>query len=261
MKKHMVWIATAAACLVLVPVLVVTSAAAKDDKKPGSLTALEILERSDDFHFGYQDSHLHVLTVVKDKDGSKSELKYEVWEKGDKRLIILSEPPDVAGMAVLTKDEDTIYVYEPEFNKVRRIASHAKKQTMFGMDYTSDETATKHLHKCYDPKIKSETESEAILVLTQKPDKDKAYPKLEITVEKNNHGATTKTLFFDEKGKKKKTEVRSKIGELGGRYLAVVTTMTDHAKKHSTTLIVKSAEYDKGLSDKMFTKRYLIREE
>jgi outer membrane lipoprotein-sorting protein len=247
--------------LLVVPVLVGLDASAKDEKSPGSLSALGILKKSDDFHFGYKDSQLKVKTIVKDKDGNKSELRYEVWEKGDKRLIIMSEPPDVAGMAVLTKDEDTIYVYEPEFNKVRRIASHAKKQTMFGMDITSDETATKHLHKSYDPKIKSETSEKAVLTLEQKSGKDKAFPKLEVTIEKDNHWAATKIISKDKNGKKKKTEVRPKIKKLGGRYLATVMTITDHGKKHSTTLIVKSAKYDQGLSDKMFTKRYLIREE
>ncbi len=253
--------AVALVTLLAVPVLVGLDASAKDDTSPGSLTALEILKKSDDFHFGYQDSQLKVKTIVKDKAGNKSESKYKVWEKGQKRLIIFDEPPDVAGMAVLTKDEDTIYVYEPEFNKVRRIASHAKKQTMFGFDITSDETATKHLHKCYDPKIKSDTAEKAVLLLEQKSGKDKAFPKLEITIEKNNHWATTKIVSKDQDGKKKKTEVRPKIKQLGGRFLATVMTITDHGKKHSTTLIVKSAKYDQGLSDKMFTKRYLIREE
>ncbi|MBW2262775.1 MAG: outer membrane lipoprotein-sorting protein [Deltaproteobacteria bacterium] len=253
--------AIAVLSLLAVPILLGLDASAKDDKSPGSLTALEILKKSDDLHFGYQDSQLKIKTIVKDKDGKKSELKYNVWEKGEKRLIVMDEPPDVAGMAVLSKDEDTIYVYEPEFNKVRRIASHAKKQTMFGMDYTSDETATKHLHKSYTPKIKSETSEKAVLTLEQKSGKDKAWPKLEVTIEKNNHWAATKILFMDKNGKKKKPEVRPKIKQLGGRYLATVMTMTDHGKKHSTTLLVKSAKYDKGLSDKMFTKRYLIREE
>jgi hypothetical protein len=37
--------------------------------------------------------------------------------------------------------------------------------------------------------------------------------------------------------------------------------MTSHAKKHSTTVIIKSIDLDTGLPDKMFTKRYLVREE
>ena len=246
-----------ASCLLLADL----ASTAGSDTAPGSLTALQILEKCDEFHFGYKDSHLEVDTIIKAKDGSKSTLKYEVWEKGEKRLIVMSEPPEVAGMAVLTKDEDTIYIYEPEFNKVRRIATHAKKQTMFGMDYTSDETATKHLAKSYDPKIESEDSETAVLWLEQKPGKDKAWPKLKVFIEKKNHWAATKIEFYDDKGKKKKTEVRPKIEKLGGRYLATMMTMTDHGKKHSTTLIVKSAEYDKGLSDEMFTKRYLIREE
>jgi outer membrane lipoprotein-sorting protein len=231
------------------------------DTAPGSLSALEILEKCDDFHFGYEDSYYKILTVIKDKDGNKSELKNEMWEKDEMRLLIFSEPPDVAGMAILVKDPDTIYIYEPEFNKVRRVAAHAKKQTMLGMDYTLDESGQKHLHKQYDPKLLSEDSSEAVLLLEQKAGLDKAWPKLKVTVDKETHWYARKIEYLDKKGKKRKTEVRKNVKKLGGRWVAALMVMKDHGKKHSTALILKAAKFNKGLPDKMFTKRYLVREE
>jgi outer membrane lipoprotein-sorting protein len=213
--------------LLLAPVSV---GLAGGDKAPGSLTAAEMLERCDEFHHGHQDSNYIIRTVIKDKDGNKTMLLHEMWEKGQKRLMVFSEPPDIAGMAILAKDPDTIYVYEPEFNKVRRIAAHAKKQSMFGMDYSMDES-------------------------------DRAWPKLEVTVQKDSHWEAVKIQYFDDKGKKKKTETRKNLKKMGGRYVTALMVMKSHDKKHSTTLIMKKAKFNKGLADKMFSKRYLIREE
>jgi len=255
----------------LVTVLLVLSLAAlpvflgladgADDKAPGSLSALQILKKCDDFHHGYEDSYMKLLTVIKDKDGNKTELGSEMWEKGEKRLMVFSDPPDISGMAVLTKDIDTIYVYEPEFNKVRRVAAHAKKQTMFGMDYTMDESAQMHLHKQYDVKMLSEDATEAVLLLEQKSGLDKAWPKLKVFVDKENHWISKKIEYLDKKGKKHKTEVRKGVKKMGGRTVTSIMAMKDHGKKHSTTIIMKAAKFNKGLSDKMFTKRYLVREE
>jgi outer membrane lipoprotein-sorting protein len=250
-----------AMAVLLAPVSAAVIAQAGSDKEPGSLSALEILEKSDDFHYGYEDAYRTVKTIVKDKDGNTSQLLYEIWEKGKKRLLVFSEPPELAGMAVLVKNEDTIYVYEPEFNKVRRIAAHAKKQSMFGMDYSTDEMATINLHKFYDPELVEEDSKKAVLMLEQKPGQDKAWPKLRVVVDKTKHWAAVNIQYMDEKGNKKKTEKRKKVKNLGGRYVTSVMIMTDHTKKHSTTLILTKCKYNQGLEDKMFTKRYLIREE
>ncbi len=257
MKRSALY-AIIALVLLLAPVSV---GLAGDDLAPGSLTADEILERCDEFHHGYNDSQVTVRTIIKDKDGNKTMLLHEMWEKGQRRLMIFSEPPDIAGMAVLAKDPDTIYVYEPEFNKVRRIASHAKKQTMFGMDYTMDESGIRHLAVHYVPTIESEDEMQAVLVLKQKKGEDKAWPKLKLTVQKDSHWEAVKIQYLDDKGKKRKTETRMKLKMLGGRLATAVMVMKNHDKKHSTTLIMKKAKYNQGLPDEMFSKRYLIREE
>jgi len=261
MKKPVIALALVAAILVVLPAIVGTRAGGADGTEPGTMSAFEILVESDAFHYDYSDCHMKLETVLKDKDGNKSGIRYEMWEKGVKRLVVMQEPADIAGMAVLAKDKDTIYVYEPEFNKVRRVASHAKKQTMFGMDYSTDEMATHELHEDYDPSLVEEDASMAKLKLVQKTGLDKAWPELTVTIDKTNHFAATKIEYRDEKGEKHKTEKRKKFKKMGGKWIAGVMVMTDHDKKHSTAIIPTFAEFDIGLEDKMFTKRFLVREE
>ncbi len=227
----------------------------------GELDASQILARCDEFHYFYDDAHMKVRSVLVDGEGKTDELGMEVWEKGEKRLIVFSSPPEVSGMAVLVKDPSTIYVYEPEFNKVRRIASSAKKQSLMGSDYSFDEMAMKKLGLDYDPVILSEDEGSAVLELIAKPGKDKAWPRLELVVDKTKHFMASKIRFFDASGKKVKTETRKKLATSGEWTYPSVLVMVDHGRDHSTTNIVESVTYNKGLPDSMFTKRYLIRED
>ena len=103
--------------------------------------------------------------------------------------------------------------------------------------------------------------TEAVLLLEQKSGLDKAWPKLKVFVDKENHWISKKIEYLDKKDKKHKTEVRKGVKKMGGRTVTSVMAMKDHGKKHSTTIIMKAATFNKGLSDKMFTKRYLVREE
>jgi outer membrane lipoprotein-sorting protein len=230
-------------------------------KEPGALSAAQILERCDEFHFFYADSHMLVRSVLENEDGAVDELDTEVWEKGDKRLVMFHAPPEVAGMAVLVKDADTIYVYEPEFNKVRRIASHAKKQSMLGSDYSFDEMATKKLSVDYEPRVLTEDEHSVVLELQAREGTDKAWPTLKLFIDKDNQWMAEKIQYLDADGNKIKTETRKKLKKIGGKTYPSVLVMTDHVKHHCTTNIVKKATYDAGLPDDMFTKRFLIRED
>lgn len=244
----------------LIP-LAVASQPDSETTQPGVLSAEQILSRSDDFHFFYEDAHLEVRSVLKDKDGDVDELKMEVWEKGARRLIVFQSPPEVAGMAILVKDPQTIYVYEPEFNKVRRIASHAKKQSMFGSDISFDEMATKRLGLDYEPRILEEDPHHVVLELSARNPDEKAWPTLKVHVDKDAHFMAHKIEYLDDEGNRIKTEKRKKLEKAGGWLYPAVLTMVDHTRKHSTTNMVKNVSYNVGLPDTMFTKRHLIRED
>jgi hypothetical protein len=101
----------------------------------------------------------------------------------------------------------------------------------------------------------------AVLWLEQKKGLDKAWPELRVHVDKEHYWAATKIEYHDENGKKKKTEVRKKFKKFTAGVAPSVMVMTDHAKKHSTAIIIKSIALNKGLPDEMFSKRYLVREE
>jgi outer membrane lipoprotein-sorting protein len=230
-------------------------------EKNGKLTAGQILKKCDDFHFAKMDAMYKINVTLIDKNGKKSYMKLENFQKGtQKRLIRFTEPKDLAGFSILSLDEDTMYVYEPSLGKVRRIASHAKKQNMLGNDFTLDEAGTFRLESDYEPELIEVGESVYSLHLTKKKGKDKAWPILKLHVDKKKFYAA-RIEYCDEKEKVHKTETRSKVKKMGGKWVASVMKMVDHDKKHSTIYEMTEAEFNSSLPDDLFTKRNLVRDE
>ena len=234
------------------------SAPAEDKKK---LTAAQILKKCDDFHFFANDMEIHIDVTVTDKDGNKDYHKLIMYQKGkDKRLLRWVEPADLLDFAVLNKNANTMYVYEPSLGKVRRIASHAKKQTMLGYDYTLDESSILKLANEYDPALESEDATQYNLKLTQKSGKDLAWPILNVQVSKKYFNAK-KIEYRDKNGKKHKTETRTGVKKWDGHLYCSKSVMKDHGKDHSTTYKYTEIKFNRGLDDDLFTKRALVRDE
>ncbi len=227
----------------------------------GKLTAKQILKKCDDFHFAKIDAMYKINVTLIDKNGKKSYMKLENYQKGTKkRLIRFTEPKDLAGFSILSLDEDTMYVYEPSLGKVRRIASHAKKQNMLGNDFTLDEAGTFRLESDYEPELAGEGEKTYTLHLRQKQDRDKAWPFLRLSVDKKKFYAA-KIEYCDGKEKVHKTETRTKVKKMGGKWVASVMKMVDHDKNHSTIYEMTEADFTTTLPDDLFTKRNLVRDE
>jgi outer membrane lipoprotein-sorting protein len=225
------------------------------------LNAKQILKKCDDFHFFAKDTVYKIDVTLIDKDGKKSYMKFENYQKGGKkRLLRWTEPKDLAGFSVLTIDENTMYVYEPSLGKVRRIASHAKKQSMLGIDFTLDEAGSFRLESDYDPELTGEDEAGWTLKLKQKQGKDKAWPVLKLTVDKKKFFAS-KIEYCDAKGKKHKTETRYQVKKLGGKWVTSIMKMVDNDKKHTTIYEMTDVKFDANLPEELFTKRNLVREE
>jgi len=225
----------------------------------GNPTAAEILKKCDAFHYPKK-MVWKIDATLEDKNGTKSYMKLELYQKGIKRLLRFTEPADINGFSVLTKDASTIYVYEPSLKKVRRIAAHAKKQSMLGADFTIDEASTISLAGDYDAKIVSESDTEYQLFLSQKAGKDKAWPIMKLTIDKNKFYAK-KLDYCDDKEVVRKTEVRSNLKTFDGRLVTATMKMTDHQKKHSTQYDATDVQFTMELPDELFTKRSLVREE
>ena len=224
-----------------------------------ALTGEEILKKVDEVSTAPKDIHMLTTTILIDSNGNQKERKTETFQKGDeKRLIRILAPADQRGIGFLALPNDVQYVYMPAFHKVRRIASHVKNTKFAGSDFTYDDLSTFRFSKDYNAKLLQTTDKFYILELTPKPGVDKEYSKLKMWARKDNF-VSVKIEYYDKKGELKKVLERRKITKIGKYWTAKEMEMRDLKENHSTKMIQDKIEFDTGLSDRIFTPRYLRR--
>lgn len=105
------------------------------------LTAQAIIDRVNDL---MNQPSVKALTkmVITTSSGAKREFEFESYakDKGEKSLMKYISPKRVKDQAILMlNNADDIWVYFPRTNRVRKLATHAKKQKMEGSDFSYED--------------------------------------------------------------------------------------------------------------------------
>ncbi|MBL7075297.1 outer membrane lipoprotein-sorting protein [candidate division KSB1 bacterium] len=223
------------------------------------LTAVDILKKADAVVNAPKDQKMLSKMILIDKDGWEKVRETEMYQKGDdKRLVRFLSPADQKGIAFLGLPNDVQYLYLPAFKKVRRIASHVKNTKFAGTDFTYDDLSAFKFAEEYDPKLLGTTGECYLLELTPKPDVKKDYGKLKMWVRKDNF-YPVKIEYYNKGGRLWKIMERRKLKKQGNYWYTEEMEMKDVKQKHSTKMLVDKMEFDTGLTDKLFTQRYLKR--
>lgn len=248
MKSRTLGIALCAGCAALT----LSSAALADE-------AQDILAKVDKAMSRSKDQQSTLTMVLEDSDGKTKERQMSLKQKGTKlKMIKFTSPAEVKGVGFLTLSDDEMYLYMPEFGKVRRIASHLKNDTFMGTDFSySDMGSTSYTDK-YDGKLLKKEKGKATLELTPKKGKDIPYSKLVLTVDLER-SLPERAEFFDQAGKPWKVMEYSQVEEIDGHWVPRTITMHDLKKKHATRTEMSDIKFDTGLKDREFSQRMLKR--
>lgn len=219
----------------------------------------QILEKVDETMNAPKSSFSISQMILVDSSGNRKEREMMEWSKkqGNKtiRLIKFVSPKDVKDVGFLTLEEDQMYLWLPEFGKVRRIASSAKNQNFMGSDLSYDDLSTTDRTKHYSAKIIAEDDKTWTLLLTRKPNSDKPYPKTEMVVSKESY-VTLESKMYDESGNLWKT-MKIKPKKVGKYWTIEELIVEDKKTNHKTIIINKDTKFDIDLSDEIFTQRTL----
>jgi outer membrane lipoprotein-sorting protein len=238
------------------------SAAAADDPKLQELMKQgpdALLIEADRRHNAYDDESQKTKMTL---HGGSDEGKYLVLtgiRKGEsKRVFRFEEPADVRGMGVLIEGQDEMYVYVPSLGKVRRVASHAKRQGFMGTDFSYDDMGLINMAPVYAAKVLGETDTHVQLELTRKPGQDIQYDKLVVDVDKAE--ILISRIEYWEGDKKLKVQTRKGVvtGNAGNRHYTDIE-MKDASSGHSTRIQVLDFKVNTGVPDAIFSKRWLVR--
>jgi outer membrane lipoprotein-sorting protein len=241
------------------PILTASSTSGQD------LTGEEIIQKVDDL-LTTQSAHAKMKMTIETTSGQKRTFIYESWTKdeGEKNLIRYLEPSRVKDQAVLMlHNANDIWMFFPRTQRVRKLATHAKKQKMQGSDFSYEdmggggefeedfeakrlEDEEKNGHDCYK------------VELTRKPDSDISYSRLLIWVIKENYYPIV-IEYFDETDPSylQKTLTQSDIEVIDGIPTAKNMVMRNLNDQTQTVMEIIDIEYDVELDDRLFTERSL----
>lgn len=227
----------------------------------GAESGPQILQKVDHVLNAFKDGTFVSTLEVKQPDGSSRKYGFTTYQKSpDKRLVRFTSPGDVKGMGVLIENAETMYVFLPGFQRVRRMGTHIKNQTFMGSDFSFEDMSQVSFSPTYDAKIASQDAKTWTLELTAKKGKDPEFPRIKMVVDKTM-AVPLRMDYYDAGGKLLKTQLRDGYTkDSPEHYQPGTVTVIDHRRNdHKSEIVFSSSKIDTGLSDDLFTQRSLIR--
>lgn len=224
-----------------------------------SVDGNKILGQVDKLASAFDDqSYVATMEIVKGGKVSKT-MTFEAKMKGlDQQLIEFKSPGDVAGMKVLMEDANTLYVFMPEFKKVRRVAAHVQSQGFLGSEFSYEDMTQVKLSPFFDAELGGKKGNETTLVLTPKKGVETTYPKLEVVIDATK-GGVTKVRYFDQSGAQVREQQRTAWKKVGGHNVPTKITMLNLKTGDSTVITMSNLVVNQGLSAGTFSRRELLR--
>jgi outer membrane lipoprotein-sorting protein len=161
-------------------------------------------------------------------------------------------------MKVLMENADTLYVYMPEFKKVRRVAAHVRNQGFLGSEFTYDDMTQVKLSPFFEAQLHGKKGNLTTLLLTAKKGVQTDYSKLEVIID-GSKGGVTEIRYFDGAGNHVRTQVREDWKKVGGKTIPTRVSMKNLKTGDVTQITLSNILVDQGVDDSKFSRRTLLR--
>ena len=229
------------------------------------LTGPEIINQVNDILSPESSVSTSEMTITT-SSGQKRTFAMKSWSKnkGELNLVRYLEPRRVKDQATLMRNHaDDIWMYFPRTQRVRKLASHAKKQKMQGSDFSyedmgsGDAFITDFEAKRLDDETMNEHDCFKV-ELTRKPDSDMGYSRLIMWIIKENFYPLV-IDYYDEEypDRKLKRLTQSDIRTIDAIPTAMKAVMTHENDNTQTVMQLLEVDYNVDLDDAMFTERGL----
>jgi len=229
------------------------------------LTGEDIIQKVNEL-FNPQTSYGTAKMTIITTSGSKRTFTYESWSKGrgEKNLVRYLEPIRVKGQATLMLNHaDDIWMYFPRTQRVRKLATHAKKQKMQGSDFSYEDMGSGDAFiNDFSPKRLEDEKMEGHdcykLELTRKTGRDISYSRLNMWVIKENFYPIVIDYYNeDDSTLLEKRLVQSDIRLIDNIPTAMKAVMYNKMDNTQTEMVLLNVKYNVTLDDDMFTERSL----
>jgi outer membrane lipoprotein-sorting protein len=224
-------------------------------------TAGQILETLTETMNPEQSQGLMTMTIVT-SSGQERTFEYETFSKGqgEKSLMKYLKPQRVKGQTILMlNDANDIWTYFPRTKRIRKLATHAKKQKVEGSDFSyEDMGASNTFIEEYDTMRLKDEKKEGRqcykLELTRHPDSDAGYSRIMLWVDKEQYVPLVIDYYHDDDPQlQEKQLICSNIQLIDEIYTPMECTMYNKLDNTQTSMEIVEVSYKVDLPDDLFT--------
>lgn len=229
------------------------------------LTGKDIMAKVNDL-INVSTSYAKSKMTITTTSGEKRTFVSESWSKdnGEKNLVRYLEPARVMGQAILMlNNADDIWAYFPRTQRVRKLATHAKKQKMQGSDFSYEDLGGGDVFiEDFEAQRFKDEKKEGYdcytVELDRKPGSDVSYVKMRLWINKENFLPVV-IDYYDENAPDRilKSLIQSDFRVIGGIPAAMKMVMINRNDNTQTEMEMLDVEFNIDLDDSMFTEREL----
>ncbi len=207
-----------------------------------------------------ENSHAVIVQKIQTTSGNERTLEYEYYTagKGADVLMRYTKPNQIKGNAFLMKNNgDDIWLYSPRTRRVRKLASHARKQKVQGSDFSyEDFSGGDSWKEDFTVEKLPDQEEQYVLAFYPRPDVVTSYSKM-ITFIRYNDYYPVKIDYYDKNGVLMKSLYLEDIRTIDGYPTAMKMRMLNHLTGSETVMETLRVEYDLEFPENFFTRENL----
>ena len=229
------------------------------------LTAEQIIDKVNEL-LNQESIYATMTMTIETTSGEQRTFEYESWskDKGEKNIIRYTKPARVRGQAILMlNNANDIWAYFPRTKRVRKLATHAKKQKMQGSDFSYEDMGSgdSFLTDFTARRLKDEKMEDHDcykIELIRKNDSDSNYSRLIMWIIKENFVPVV-IDYYDEKDQTYhvKRLVQYNIKQIDGVPTAMKMVMYSKTDNTQTSMEILTCDYNVSIDDNLFTERGL----
>jgi len=201
--------------------------------------------------------------IITTSSGSKRTLDVEFYSIGqnEKTLTVYTGPARVKGDKILMlHDGDDIWFYTPKTDRVRHLASHARRQRVQGSEFSYEDMISGNLADDYTSKLLGKEELDGIecyKVESTPTESGPSYSKIVVWADVDRF--VTRRIDYYEDGTLLKRLIPTDIREVGGHYLPFRLDMTNLRDGGETVFEFTKMDVGVDLNERLFTTTNLKR--
>ena len=239
--------------------LVVTHSPLQAEDQKADLDVKAIIKAVDELYRS-QTSHADIEMQIVTPHWERT-LALEVWTEGmDKTFILITSPKKEKGVATLRIGNE-MWNYLPKTNKVMKVPPSMMMGSWMGSDFTNDDLVKESsMIEDYTYELITPVDAQPdhlYIQLLPKEDSPIVWGKLIVAIRVSD-SIPVWQYFYDETGRLTRVMNFKEIKSFDGKTIPSVMEMIPQNKEgHKTVVRFVAAEFDKGIDEKIFTRRNL----